>query len=226
MPVGPTLIRIHSASSAGAILSGGRTPALPPFASRAARPSRAKTAPRWRRPATRAIGASRSSRSRKRRCLKNEPFTHPTRFSTLPFVLRSIRPARFDAKTQIDPDARKRRIPFRDDSSRPHLQRNHLRPIEQRDQQNAAERRNVIDQSAYECFRHLIGTRVTSTQREYLSREAKKCTRCSVASSYYTTASPKSCEKWPGEPSKAHQRRDDAHAQPLRARMIALVPLV
>ena len=59
---------------------------------------------------------SRSSRSRKRRCLKNEPFTQPTRFSTLPFSCGRYGQHTSTPMPEIERHAGKGRIPLRDDA--------------------------------------------------------------------------------------------------------------
>ena len=84
-PVGVTLVGIRNARSAGATFSGrsrarssairaaGGTPVARDGRVRFASVSHSRSC------------GSRSARSRNRRCLKNEPLTQPTRFSTLPF---------------------------------------------------------------------------------------------------------------------------------------------
>ena len=84
-PVGVTLTGIRNARSAGATFSGRRRPrssaTLADGGTPVARDGRVALASVSHSRSCR----SRSARSRKRRCLKKEPFTHPTRFSTLPF---------------------------------------------------------------------------------------------------------------------------------------------
>lgn len=121
---------------------------------------------------------SRSARSRNRRCLKNEPFTQPTRFSTLPFLLRPVRPADLHPESEIERHAGERRIPLSHDAIAAPLQRDGLRPIKYRDQGDAAKAGDVIDERAHQAFDLLIGDQPHFGK--YFNREAKKCTISSV----------------------------------------------
>ena len=118
---------------------------------------------------------SRSARSRKRRCLKNEPLTQPTRFSTLPFSCGRYGQHTSTPKPEIQRHAGKERIPLRDHAIAAPPQRHRLRPIKDGQQGNAAERGEVIDQRPHQRLDRSSGTSVTSTHREYFSRDAKKC---------------------------------------------------
>ena len=84
MPVGPTKIGTRSASSSGASLSGrsrGRSSAMRSSGMTPVAREGRRVLTSWCQSAS---CRTRSSSSRKRRCLKKDPFTQPTRFSTAP----------------------------------------------------------------------------------------------------------------------------------------------
>ena len=158
---------------------------------------------------------SRSSRSRKRRCLKNEPFTQPTRFSTAAFLLRPIGPAHFHAEAEIEGHARKGRIPVRDDAIASPRQRHRLRPIEDRHQRDAAKRGEMIDQGAHQRLDPLIGDhRHLDPARVFQARGKEVHLRPRCHPDSVTHTSPKSCcENSAGYSFKPHQRRHRVRAE-------------
>ena len=125
---------------------------------------------------------SRSARSRNRRCLKKEFFTQPTRFSTLPFSC-----GRYGQHTST-PMPRSSATPANvgfhsvTTPSRPHFSaivfgrsKTVTRGIPPKAARCATRARTSVSTRS-------SGTSVTSTQREYFNREAKKWTFVSVPS--------------------------------------------
>ena len=156
-PIGLTLTGIRSARSAGAIRSGRN---------------------RARSSAIRAAGGTPVARDGPDRIRLGEPLAqlpleigaiekaplleegafHPAdEILDAAFLLRAIRPAHFDAEPEIERHAGKRRIPLRDHAIAAPLQRDRLRPIEDRHQRNAAKGRDVIDQRAHQRLDPLVG---------------------------------------------------------------------
>ena len=105
--------------------------------------------------------------------LKERAFDPADQVFDGPFLPRAGGPADFDPEPEIERHARKQRIPFGDLSVRVPLQRDRLRPIEHRQERNPTDGGEVIDGVRTSVSVCSSGTIVTSTQREYLSRDAK-----------------------------------------------------
>ena len=91
---------------------------------------------------------SRSSRLAKRRTLKNEPFTQPTRFSTAPLLLRPMRPAELEGEAQVQRRLPERRVPLDAGALPPDHHR--LGIVEHGHERNAAEHLEGFDQCPHE----------------------------------------------------------------------------
>lgn len=156
-PIGLTLTGIRSAKSAGAIFNGRNRARSSAIRSASGTPVARDGRTVFVSSSQSRGCCSRSARSRNRRCLKNEPFTQPTRFSTLPFLLRPVRPADLHPESEIERHAGERRIPLSHDAIAAPLQRDGLRPIKYRDQGDAAKAGDVIDERAHQAFDLLIG---------------------------------------------------------------------
>ncbi len=172
--MGPTKTGMRSASSAGGTLSGRRRARSSTIRVAGVTPVAREGSLVFTSTLQAASCARRSASSRKRRCLKNEPFTQPTRFSTDPFWLprrgqhtstpiprSSATAAKVGFHSVIVPSfAQCRATVF----GRSKTASNGIPPKAAKC--STSVRRSVSTRS--------FSTMVTSTHREYLSLEAKK----------------------------------------------------
>ena len=156
-PVGPTLTGMRSAKSAGATFTGrsrarssGRRSAGGTPVARDGRTVLASSAPLAQLPLQ--ILAI-----EKPPLLEERALDPADQILDAAFLLRAIRPTHLHADPQVERDAGKRRIPFRDDAVAPPLQRHRLRAIKDGHQGNAAEGDEMIDEGPHERFHALIG---------------------------------------------------------------------
>jgi hypothetical protein len=140
--------------------------------------------------------------------LEERPLDPTNEVLDRPLLLGAARPAQLDAEAEVEHHRAERRVPLGDGAVLGRRQSDGLGPIEHRQQRQTTPGGEVLDHRADQGFDPLsLSTRLTSTQREYFRREAKKCTRRCRPSRYRTSTWPKSCcENSPASPSNPDHR--------------------
>src|SRR6266581_7256511 len=146
---------------------------------------------------------SRSSGSWKRRTLKKDPFTKPTKFSHRPLLLRPVGPTELHPDAHLQGGAGEDRIPFRHLPVPPPLQRHRLRPVEHAHQRSHSPTVQMLCQAPHQALHGLILHHRDAHPARVLQARGEEADAARRPIPKLDVTCPKSC--WlnsPGRPSK------------------------